>query len=239
MIDPEKLAEVIPETVDLKMLEPAVYSLYPPGVNTNQYDEMGGIYDRVACNRYYNRLIWGYWPAEYEVFCREALSASADGWILDAGCGSLAFTAKTYVEYTERPVIFLDQSVTLLKMAKARLTELNGEVPQNAVFLHGDVLSLPFRTESFQTVISLNVLHAVHDAKIMLRELRKILSDGGTISLTTLIANNRFADKYLRVLGRAGALVPRTIDEVLRIFDEAGMRVAPRLAGNMAFVSYK
>lgn len=234
----ERLHEVIREDVALNMTEPAIYSPYPPGENTNQYDTMGTIYDRVACNRFYNRLIWGYWPSEYDVLCRSALASSKAGWVLDAGCGSLAFTAKTYIDCSERPIVFLDQSMTLLRMAKEKLIELTGSVPTNMVFLHGDVLSLPFRPKSFRTVISMNVLHALQDVKRMLNELRNVLSDGGTISLTTLVENNRLADRYIHMLGRADALVPRSMDEVLQVFDEIGMPVTHLVTGNMAFISY-
>lgn len=234
----ERLSEVILADVDLKMLEPSIYSLCPPGENVNQYDSMGTIYDRVACSGIYNRLVWGYRTAEYCTLCRTAFEASSDGWVLDAGCGSLAFTAKAYVDNAKRPVVFLDQSLTLLRMARARLIELNGAVPDNMMFFHGDVLSLPFRPTCFQTIVSMNVLHAVPDPKRMLNELRRVLSNGGAISFTTLVANNRLADRYLHMLGRAGALVPRSLDELLQIFAEVGMPVTTRVTGNMAFLWY-
>lgn len=56
---------------------------------------MGTFYDLVLCNRFYNRLVWGYSITDYASLTRDALE-STNGWVLDAGCGSLAFTAKTY-----------------------------------------------------------------------------------------------------------------------------------------------
>ena len=83
--------------------------------------------------------------------------------ILDAGCGSLAFTAKTYAGYSDRPVVLLDRSLRLLRMAKERLTKRCGEIPANIVLVHGDALQLPFEPQSFTTIISLNLLHMFED----------------------------------------------------------------------------
>lgn len=237
MIDEKRLSEIIPEGVSLRLIEPHIYSLYAPGENISPYDTaFGSIYDTVACNRFYNRLVWGYHTTGYHSFCLDALNSSTEGWVLDAGCGSLAFTAKTYIHYSGRPVVFLDQSVKLLKLAKSRLIKLNGRIPANMVFLHGDALSLPFMPGSFGTVISLNVLHVLEDIKGLLRELKKALLDRGTISLTTMIENNRFADKYLRMLGRSGKVVPRNAEQLFAVFDELGMPVKYRIEGNMAFI---
>src|SRR4030042_2875465 len=133
MIDAARLSEIILPGVNLRLVEPHLYSPYAPGEQTNSYDEKGALsfYDQVACNRFYNRLVWGYSTSDYHSLCREALRSSTEGWVLDAGCGALAFTAKTYADYDERPVIFLDQSITLLRLAKARLAQLRGAVPGN------------------------------------------------------------------------------------------------------------
>ena len=149
MIDEERLCEIIPEDVKLRVVEPHIYSLFSPGENTNAYDRMGSIYDTVACNRWYNRLVWGYWISEYHSLCLRAFGSSADGWVLDAGCGSLAFTARAYVSYSARPVVFLDQSIKLLLLAKSRLIKLNGKVPDNMVFLHGGCAEIALQTEEF------------------------------------------------------------------------------------------
>ena len=101
----------------LREVEPGLYSLYLPGAGANAYDESGALafYDRIACNALYNRLMWGYATPILNRLCRQALASRSEGWVLDAGCGSLAFTAPSYTGFTGRPVIFLDQSLTLLR----------------------------------------------------------------------------------------------------------------------------
>lgn len=240
MIDTARLSEIVPPEVNLRLVEPHLYSPYAPREQTNSYDEKGALsfYDQVACNRLYNRLVWGYDISDYHSLCRQALNSSTAGWVLDAGCGALAFTAKTYADYDERPVVFLDQSITLLRLAKERLAQLAGAVPDNVVFLHGDVRELPFKPKSFGTIIALNLLHVIEDVPGVLRALRKILMDEGTIAFTTLIEANRLADRYLRMWARAGELVPRTALRLLAEFKALGMPVTYRIQGNMAFITY-
>ena len=59
MIDEEKLSEVISRDVNLRLVEPGMYSVYPPGETPGAYDSFGAstIYDVVACNRFYNWLM--------------------------------------------------------------------------------------------------------------------------------------------------------------------------------------
>ena len=240
MIDAARLSEILLPDVNLRLVEPHLYSPYAPGEQTNSYDDKGALsfYDKVACNRVYNRLVWGYSTSDYHSLCREALNSSTEGWVLDAGCGALAFTANTYAGYDARPVIFLDQSITLLRLAKERIAQLTGGVPDNVVFLHGDVLQLPFRPKSFGTIICLNLLHVLPDVKGVVQELRRVLLDEGTIAFTTLIENNRLADRYLHMWARAGEVVPRTASQLLAIFEKLGMPITYRIRGNMAFITY-
>lgn len=240
MINQEKLSSLLLKDVQLREVESRIYSVYPEGEQTNTYDKMfGAFYDLVACNRFYNRLVWGYWTSDYYSLCHNALASSTDGWVLDAGCGSLAFTARAYVNYSQRPIVLLDQSIKLLRIAKSRLVKLNGDVPANMVFMHGDALRLPFKPKSFSTVISLNLLHVLEDVKKILLGLRNVLADAGTISLTTLIENNRFADKYLHMWGKAGEVVPRNANQLFAVFDALGMSIKYRIKGNMAFIYYR
>jgi ubiquinone/menaquinone biosynthesis C-methylase UbiE len=240
MIDAARLSEIIPPEVNLRLVEPHLYSPHGPGENANSYDQKGALafYDKVACNRVYNRLVWGYSTSDYHALCRNALRSTTEGWVLDAGCGSLAFTAQTYAGYGERPVVFLDQSLTLLRLAKSRLAELHGRVPDNAVFLHGDVTWLPFKPQSFETIICMNLLHVFQDVQGVLLELKRVLMDEGTMSFTTLVENRRWADRYLRLWARAGEVIPRTATQLLAEFTALGLPVTYRVEGNLAFITY-
>jgi ubiquinone/menaquinone biosynthesis C-methylase UbiE len=240
MIDAAKLAEVISPEVSLRLVEPHLYSPYGPGENTNTYDQKGALafYDKVACSRVYNRLVWGYDTAEYQTLCGAALHSSTEGWVLDAGCGALAFTAATYAGYGERPVVFFDQSLTLLRLAKSRLAELHGGVPDTVVFLHGDATWLPFKPQSFGTIICMNLLHVLKDVQGVLLELKRVLLDEGTMSFTTLVESGRWADRYLHLWARAGEVVPRTAAQLMAEFTALGLPVTYRVEGNMAFVTY-
>lgn len=238
MIDESKLSSLLLENITLRPIETHIYSVCPEDECTNTYDKMWSFYDLVMGNRHYNRIMWGYSIADFSSFCHDSLSSSSDGWVLDAGCGSLVFTSNIYAEYSERPAILLDASIQMLKAAKARLSKLSGDVPSNMVFIHGDALQLPFKPESFRTILSMNLLHVIPNVNRVLSELKNVLAIGGTIALTSLISNDRFNDIYPKLLGKTGQLIPRTPDQILECFKELEISTSHYIRGNMIFIRH-
>jgi SAM-dependent methyltransferase len=239
LIDETSLSGLLSKGVSLRSVEPHIYSVLPNIEVDSSYDKkFGDIYDWVACNPIYNRLVWGYSTSKFASLTYDALRSSKEGFILDLGCGSLAFTAKTYIRYSERPVVLLDQSLKLLRIAKTRIIKLNGIVPDNMVFLHGDALTLPFEHKTFHTIISLNLLHVLNDVNNLLVGLRNVLADEGRIYFTTLVRGNRLADRYLKVWENAGEVVSRDIDELHAVFDKLKMPIEYDVNGNMAFIYF-
>ncbi|MEW6674323.1 MAG: methyltransferase domain-containing protein [Thermodesulfobacteriota bacterium] len=243
MIDADaKLSEIILADAPLRLVEPGIYSVYTPGGPAGAYDRFGAatVYDVIACSRLYNRLMWGYLTADYVAICKNVLAASPEGWVLDIACGSLAFTAEFYADFSSRPVLLLDQSLNLLRKGKSRLVKRRGRLPANMVFLQADALQLPFKPESFSSIISLNLLHCLEDVKTALGELKRVLTAAGSAALTTLVlSGSRWSDGYLRMLAESGALVQRNIDELLAVFDGLDMPVRHQVKGNLAFITYR
>ncbi len=238
MLDDNHLEPLLAPGKHLRTIEPHIYSVIDSTDSENSFDDMGRFYDLVVCNRVYNRLLWGYSISDYGPFTEHALNSSAKGWILDAGCGSLAFNAKIYAAFSKRPVVLLDHSIKLLKIAKSRLLRLHNKLPENIVFLHGDALSLPFNPCSFQTILSLNLLHVFTDVSQLLREFKTVLAEDGYMSFTTLVASNRLADKYLAaLLNKTCGVAPRTINDLQAAFAKLGMAMRCRVDGNMAFIT--
>jgi len=234
------LSEIISEDITLNLVEPDIYSIYPIGDSPGAYDSIGAstIYDMVACNRFYNRLMWGYSIKDYAILCEDSLASSHEGWVLDLACGSLAFTAKVYANCSNRPVVFLDQSLKLLRKGKFRLEQLKGNIPENMFFLHADAFQLPFKANIFHTVISLNLLHCIDDVKTALKEIKRVLIDGGNSAITTLVRSSRWSNRYLNMLAGSGALISRNPDELLSAFNDMEMQVTLEVKGNLAFIKY-
>lgn len=232
------LSKIISEDVNLNLVEPDIYSVYSIGDSPGAYDSIGAsaIYDMVACNRFYNWLMWGYSIKDYAILCEDSLASSHEGWVLDLACGSLAFTAKVYANCSNRPVVFLDQSLKLLRKGKFRLEQLKGNIPENMFFLHADALQLPFKANIFHTVISLNLLHCIDDMKTALKEIKRVLIDGGNFALTTLVQSSRWSNRYLNMLAGSGALISRSPDELLSAFNDMEMQVTHEVKGNLAFI---
>jgi len=237
MIDEKMLSALLHPDVNLRFVEPHIYSACAENAPRNVFDRSTTFYDMVIANRYYNRFMWGYSIEEFATFCHDRLSSSTEGWVLDIGCGSLVFTAGTYATYTERPVVFSDESIQMLRAAKFRLLKLKGYIPDNMVFLHADAQQLPFRSGSFQTIIVMNLLHVLKDATSPVHELGTLITEEGTISYTTIVLNKRIGDLYLKLLGLFGLVVPRTPDQLLEIFDEQQMPVNHYIRGNIMFIS--
>ena len=236
-IDKCGLSALLLENTSLRLVEPDIYSVFPDNEAANDYDtRFGNIYDRVACSPIYNRLIWGYSVAIFASMVREALMSSSRGNVLDLGCGSLAFTARTYIQYPDRPVVLVDQSLKMLKIASSRLVKINGKIPDNMVFLQADALRLPFRENSFHTVVSENLLHCLSDTNILLKKLKNITAKGGRMYFTTLVKGNRLADRYLEALAKSGKLVSRDMTDHQAIFNQFGMSITCDVNGNMASI---
>lgn len=236
-INENELSTMLLENFTLRALEPNIYSVLPDDESGNEYDsEFGFIYDLVACNPIYNRLIWGYSIKIFSQIASEALHSSHHGYVLDIGCGSLAFTAKIYSQYSERTVVLVDQSLKMLRMAKSRLVKLNDKVPDNLVFLHADALQLPFQTNIFSTILSENLLHCLNDTSIMLKQLKTFMSKNGKMYFTTLVKSNRLADKYLEALADSGKLISRTVENHKKIFEQVGLSAKYETTGNILVI---
>lgn len=233
------LSKLLSKDVSFRLIESHIYSVLPNiEVDSSYEKKFGDIYDWVACNPIYNRIVWGYSTSKFASLAYDVLRSSKKGFVLDLGCGSLAFTAKTFIQYSERPVVLIDQSLKLLRIAKSRITKLNGKVPDNMVFLHGDALQLPFAPNTFHTIISLNLLHVLGDINKLIVGLRNVLVDDGKIYFTTLVQGNRIADRYLKVWENAGEVVSRDINQLEAVFGQLGMSIKYDINGNMAFIYY-
>lgn len=190
--------------VRLEEAEEGIYSFLPPEERGSDYDKIAKAYDQVVGNALYNKLVWGNWPKGYAVFCRQALADKPDGVFLDAGCGSLVFTASAYVQAPHRQIVLLDRSLAMLRKGRDRVNSLYGGIPENIVFIQGDIFSLPFENGVFDTVASFGVLH-IFEAQIrLLGELERVKAQAGHVFFSSLVGNNWLGRKYLAMLKGAG-----------------------------------
>ena len=232
-----KLEEVLARDRVVQLVEADIYSVLPDASHPHHYDRRATVYDLLVSSRLYNSIMWGSSPRDYVAFARQAIMSSRDGKFLDAGCGSLLFTASVYLE-TDLQIVAFDQSLAMLRRARQRLLKAAGRVPEHIILLQADLSDLPFRPATFRTVLCLNVLHQFAELTALLQNFERLLPDEGQLFLTSLISNNRFVgDRYLSALYRMKEFVrPRTSGELRSIFNEALQReVRFREKGNMAF----
>ena len=239
MSELEILRQVIEDKTTVRLVEKDIYSVLPANPQTFQYDKKAAIYDLVVGSNLYNRVMWGDSPANYRAFARRAINSHPNGWLMEAGCGSMLFTAQAYRE-SRRPIVACDQSLDMLRRARARLSKPANSIPAHIFLVQADLSDISFRAAKFQTVLSMNVLHHYADGAGLILKLRNFLTEGGRMYLTSLVTNNRFpGDRYLRALHRRGWLVqPRMKAELQQVLEESlGTGLRFWTAGNMAYAT--
>jgi len=98
--------------------------------------------------------------------------------ILDLGCGNgrfLELIGDKKINYSG-----IDSSESFIKEAK----ETYGQLGK---FIHGDALSLPYKDNSFETIVSFGVLHHIPSKKLriqFLREAHRVMKKDGLLILT-------------------------------------------------------
>lgn len=239
MDEVNKLKEVLAENRTARLVEDGIYSVFPDAASNHDYDRKAPIYDFFVSTRLYNSVMWGSSPLAYRAFARQAIDSTRNGRVLDAACGSMLFTAPVYGE-SQREIIAFDQSLAMLRRARKRLIRLYGRVPGHIQLLQADVSDLPFRPASFETVICMNVLHHIENAKDLIASFSMMLARDGHLYLTSLGSNDRFiGDRYLNALHATGEVVrPRSNPELKQMLEEVlKPAVSYRTDGNMVFAS--
>ena len=235
----ERFKDVLSDGRMIRRVDDDIYSALPDAPHQHLYDRRAAAYDAVVSTWLYNRLMWGTSPVDYIEFAREAVASHPAGRMLDAGCGSLLFTAQVYLA-SDRQVVAFDQSLRMLRRARARLIDLAGSVPERILLLQADLTDLVFRRGRFQTILCMNVLHQFAGAGELLPKLRDLLADGGQLFVTSLVSSGRYiGDRWLSTLYKTGEFVrPRSGVELNKLLgDSLGEGVSYRIKGNMAFAS--
>jgi 2-polyprenyl-3-methyl-5-hydroxy-6-metoxy-1,4-benzoquinol methylase len=110
--------------------------------------------------------------------------------LLDAGCGTGLFSQMAAERGAE---------VTSLDVGPNLLSEVAAKCDTNRIV--GDTLDLPFEDESFDLVISTEVIEHTTDPHLALRELSRVLAPGGTLVVTTPNRIWHFAIQLANALG--------------------------------------
>jgi SAM-dependent methyltransferase len=135
-------------------------------------------------------------------------------------------------------VVLLDHSLGMLRAARGRLEELARDRTGPLVLLQADLQDLPFREGTFETILSMGVLHLFPDPEAVLAGLGRVLAPGGKLFLSSLVLGRRWGNGYLRVLHLGGEVGPprsaSQVEAMVRRHVPGVMRL--RQKGNMVFV---
>ena len=238
-MDPRnELKDVLEQNRAVRVVDDDIYSVLADSTLEHDYDRKARIYDFVLGLRLYHAVMWGCSRLEHISFARESISSGSNGRFLDAGCGSLMFTAESYLE-SNRPIVAFDESLAMLRLARQRLIRLAGSIPDRIMLLQGDLTDLPFRADSFQGVLCLNVVHHVADLAALIANLRRVMIAKAQLHLSALVYNRFIGDRYLNLLHASGVIEhPRRKAELRGILNHAlGDNVVYRVKGNLAFAS--
>jgi ubiquinone/menaquinone biosynthesis C-methylase UbiE len=201
-----------------------------------QYDSyVGRMYNLVGGWDLYHRFFWGVSARAYRDFAVRASQAGAGGCLLDAGCGSMLFSAGAHLRRDRGLVVGTDVSKAMMWRARCRLG--SERCPRHVCLAQGDILNGPFPASAFDAVLCMHVAHILRDLDGLLRELRRLLKPGGRLFLTSAVQVNTWRDGYLRELARRGIMAPpRTAQVILAALrSRFGVEPRSRLIGSMLF----
>lgn len=111
---------------------------------------------------------------------RRYVALEANKRILEIGCGSGTGAGIINKTYRPRQYIGIDLDEKMVRIAKQKNPE------RNMTFMEGDVSSLPFREESFDAVFDFGVIHHIPNWKDCVREVHRVLTQGGHFILEDL-----------------------------------------------------
>ena len=149
--------------------------------------------------------------------------------ILDFGCGPGTISIGLAAAVAPGEFHGIDMAESQIEIARAAA---EAGKHANATFHVGDVVDLPFASDSFDVAHSHTVLNHIPDTQAVLAEVKRVLKPGGIISCRDMICASCFFEPDLGVSGDLWALFadrmqfngghPQMGKELKRVLCEAG-----------------
>lgn len=104
----------------------------------------------------------------------EEIIPVVNGWVLDVGCGEGSIVS----ELTKnKNIVGLDIDAVRVKIAKSKLRKMD--------FIVADVYHMPFKASCLELVVAIQIIEHVPMDKEFLREINRIVTNEGQISIST------------------------------------------------------
>lgn len=215
-------------------IENHLYSNLPRQAEAG-YDQKAKVYEYLVSRNWYNKLLWGTRPQDYEDFARKALLNPATPH-LDIGCGGLSQTGHLYADFTGEAWL-VDNSLSMLTIGKQRIAHQSSSFPAGLHLLQADAFQLPFKDQAFAQIVSFGMLHLFDDKQAFIREAFRVLQPGGSFYLTGLTPDRRLSRQYMRLLQRQGEFGQGwSAREMLNLGKEVTATVHHYMIGSMVFL---
>ena len=135
-----------------------------------------------AASDYYDHSANTFWT-RYGRRTVERLGLAAGERVLDVCCGSGASAIPAAeIVGADGAVVGVDVAENLLELGRAKAKQRG---LTNIQFRSGDLMHLPFEDGSFDTVVCVFGIFFVPDMEAALRELKRVVRDGGRVAITT------------------------------------------------------
>jgi ubiquinone/menaquinone biosynthesis C-methylase UbiE len=145
--------------------------------DVERFDRWADTYDRSMMQR----LLMA--PLHQLTIKQATATRPAPASILDIGCGTGQLLRRTARRFPQAHMTGIDASEDMVRVAQAL-------VPEGALlrFVHAVAEQMPFDDGAFDVVVTTLSFHHWEDQPMALREVRRVLSPGGTFALVDALA---------------------------------------------------
>lgn len=135
---------------------------------------------------------------DWDIWCFNQMNFIKNGRILELGCGpgKLWYKNKDKIDKSLN-ITLSDFSKSMLKIAKDRLKDID----HNFIYKEINAEDIPYEDGSFDVVIAQHMIYFVPDIEKAVREIKRVLVQGGTFYVTanscdSMVELNELAEKF-------------------------------------------
>ena len=141
------------------------------------FDRWSSHYDRSILQRFF------FGPVQKATISEAVINARSVEAVLDVGCGTGQLLRRMVDQFPDAELVGVDPAPGMVRQARAALAD-----GRRIEFVNGSVEKLPFPDAHFDLVLTTLSFHHWADQQQGLREIRRVVRDGGLFVLTDIVA---------------------------------------------------